>query len=113
MTISEFLNVYRRAFKRDGMVALSVWKKPIFGFLSPPYSNNKLWRQQTFRVSSQWEAAESELLAKAERVPQDWALLQANFGRASEVRQSSKEECGGHAKFFSERVKFQKDEFQQ
>jgi hypothetical protein len=70
-----FFNIYRPAGKGDKTVEFSVHMKPIFIFLTQTYSNKKQWRQQTFRVSGQWEAADSEILFEDQRVPWEWAPL--------------------------------------
>lgn len=75
MSIQEFLNIYRPTFKLDRMIELSVWVKPIFIYLCPTYSNNKYWRQQTFRVSGRWEFTNFETLPEDQRVPKEWAPM--------------------------------------
>jgi hypothetical protein len=69
MSIAEFLTVYRVSLKRDGIVEFIVQKKPAFIQLVGTYSNNKEWKQQVFRVSGQWERAESSFFLEDQRVP--------------------------------------------
>jgi hypothetical protein len=58
MTIDEFLTIYQAGFRRDSSVEFTVRKKPSIIHLAWRYSNNKEWKEQTFRVSGQWEKPE-------------------------------------------------------
>jgi hypothetical protein len=71
MTIDEFLTIYRAGFRRDGTVEFTVRKKPSIIHLAWRYSNNKEWKEQTFRVSGQWENPEQLLFPENQRVPRD------------------------------------------
>jgi hypothetical protein len=80
MTISEFFNVYRVNYKRDGVVEFTVRENPIFIYLSPSYSNNGGWRSEFFRVSGEWESAAP--LAEDQRMSLDWRPLQIDLREA-------------------------------
>lgn len=69
MTIDEFLTIYRADFRRYGMVEFIVRKKPSIIHLAWRYSNNKDWKEQTFRVSGQWEQPEQLFFPEYQKVP--------------------------------------------
>jgi hypothetical protein len=70
MSVAEFLTIYRAGFRRNSTVEFTVRKKPSFIHLAWRYSNNKEWKDQIFRVSVQWERAESST-SSDQRVPWD------------------------------------------
>jgi hypothetical protein len=74
MSVAEFLTIYRAGFRRDGTVEFTVRKKPSFIHLAWRYSNNREWKEQIFRVSGQWERAESSTYPD-QRVPREWARM--------------------------------------
>jgi hypothetical protein len=85
MIIDEFLTIYLACFRRDGTVEFTFRKKPFIIHLAWRYSNNKEWKQQTFRVSGQWEKAEQLLSPEYQRVPRDWARIRVGASEAPEL----------------------------
>jgi hypothetical protein len=59
MFVTKFLTIYHVSFQRDGTVEFTVRKKPSYIHLGWSYSSNRDWKKQVFRVSGQWEGAES------------------------------------------------------
>jgi hypothetical protein len=84
MSVAEFLTIYKAGFRRDGMVEFTIRKKPSFIHLAWRYSNNREWKEQIFRVSSQWERAESST-SSDQRVPRDWARMRVGAAEAPEL----------------------------
>jgi hypothetical protein len=85
MTIDEFLTIYRAGFQRDGTVEFTIRKMPSIIHLALRYSNNKEWKEQTFRVSGQWEKLEQLLFPKNQRVPRDWARMRVGASEAPDL----------------------------
>jgi hypothetical protein len=77
MTIPEFFNIYWVNYKREGVVEFTVRENPIFIYLSQSYSNNRGWRSEFFRVSSEWESAGP--VADDRRIPQEWRPIQIDL----------------------------------
>jgi hypothetical protein len=84
MSVAEFLTVYRAGFRRDGTVEFTVRKTPSFIHLAWRYSNNKEWKEQIFRVSGQWETAESST-SQDRRIPREWARMRVGAAEAPEL----------------------------
>jgi hypothetical protein len=77
MMITEFFNIYRVNYKREGVVEFTVWENPIFIFLSQSYSNNRGWRSEFFTVSGEWESATP--LAENQRMSREWRPIQIDL----------------------------------
>jgi hypothetical protein len=80
MTISEFFNIYRAAYKREGVVEFTVRNNPIFIYLSQNYSNNRGWRSDFFRVSGEWESAAP--LLPDQRISRVWSPILVDLREA-------------------------------
>jgi hypothetical protein len=85
MTIDEFLTIYRAGFRRECTVEFTVRKKPSIIHLAWRYSNNKEWKEQTFRVSGQWEKLEQLLFPENQRVSRDWARMRIGASEAPDL----------------------------
>lgn len=88
MTIPEFFNIYRAAYKREGVVEFTVRNNPIFIYLSQNYSNNRGWRSDFFRVSGDWETAAS--LQPDQRISRVWRPIQVDLREAPALNVTGK-----------------------
>jgi hypothetical protein len=77
MTIPEFFNIYRAAYKREGVVEFTVRNNPIFIYLSQSYSNNRGWRSDFFRVSGDWESVAP--LPSDQRISRVWSPIRVDL----------------------------------
>jgi hypothetical protein len=85
MTIDQFLIIYLAGFRREGTVEFTVRKKQSIIHLAWRYSNKKEWKEQTFRVSSQWEKPKQLLFLEYQRVPRDWARMRVGASEAPDL----------------------------
>lgn len=85
MTIDEFFTIYRAGFRRDDTVEFTVRKKPSIIHLAWRYSNNREWKEQTFRVSGQWKKPEQLLLPENQRVPREWGRMRVGASEAPDL----------------------------
>jgi hypothetical protein len=88
MTISEFFNIYRAAYKREGVVEFTVRNNPIFIYLSQSYSNNRGWRSDFFRVSGDWESVAP--LPSDQRISRVWSPIRVDLRDAPALNATGK-----------------------
>jgi hypothetical protein len=88
MTIPEFFNIYRAAYKREGVVEFTVRNNPIFIYLSQNYSNNRGWRSDFFWVSGDLESAAS--LPPGQRISRVWRPIQVDLREAPALNATGK-----------------------
>jgi hypothetical protein len=88
MTIPEFFNIYRAAYKREGVVEFTVRNNPIFIYLSQSYSNNRGWRSDFFRISGDWESVAP--LPADQRVSRVWNPIQVDLREAPALNATGK-----------------------
>jgi hypothetical protein len=88
MTIPEFFNIYRAAYKRERVVEFTVRNNPIFIYLSQSYSNNRGWRSDFFRVSGDWESVAP--LPSDQRVSRVWNPIQVDLREAPALNATGK-----------------------
>jgi hypothetical protein len=88
MTIPEFFNIYRAAYKREGVVEFTVRNNPIFIYLSQSYSNNRGWRSDFFRVSGDWESVAP--LSSDQRISRVWSPIQVDLREAPALNATGK-----------------------
>jgi hypothetical protein len=94
--------------RRDDRVSYPT--PPIFIKLKSGLTNNKLWEQQFFRVSEEWECPEGIVVRENRMMPQSWRLLQPDRCEPPSISITNREDVGRISDWSEARVKAEKFE---